>query len=59
MIEPAGNNWWHLTFSIQDSQGLRLFLLSSATYIKVISPSNIRAYVQERLQQAVSLYAHD
>lgn len=56
VIEPAGDNWWHLTCSIQDSQGLRLFLLSNAAYIKVISPSDVRVYVQGRLQQAVALY---
>ncbi|MFV1943856.1 WYL domain-containing protein [Pseudomonas luteola] len=59
VIEPAGNEWWNLTCAIQDSQGLRLFLLANADCIEVVAPSDLRAHVRNSLQAAVALYVDE
>ena len=55
-LQQDSDGWWKLTCSIQDSQGLRLFLLSNAADIEVKKPANLRAHVHDTLQRALSLY---
>ena len=56
VLQQDSDGWWKLTCSIQDSQGLRLFLLSNAADIEVKKPTNLRAHVHDTLQRALSLY---
>jgi predicted DNA-binding transcriptional regulator YafY len=55
-LQQESDGWWKLTCRIQDSQGLRLFLLSNAADIEVKKPANLRAHVHDTLQRALTLY---
>ena len=47
---------WVLTCQLNDSQGLRLFLLSNAADIEVLAPADLRAYVCGKLHEALERY---
>jgi predicted DNA-binding transcriptional regulator YafY len=55
-LQQESDGWWKLTCSIQDSQGLRLFLLGNAADIEVKKPANLRTHVRDTLQSALTLY---
>lgn len=54
-IDPDGDRWL-LRCSVQDSQGLRLFLLSNAPHIEVIAPLGLRKHIHSELKVALSQY---
>ncbi|MDQ2488028.1 WYL domain-containing protein [Pseudomonas putida] len=41
---------------MNESQGLRLFLLSNAADIEVLAPAELREYVCEKLHEALKRY---
>ncbi|CAI8974581.1 helix-turn-helix transcriptional regulator [Pseudomonas soli] len=45
-----------LKCSIQDTQGLRLFLLSNADEIEVLDPGYLREHIRNTLRKALSMY---
>ncbi|MFK8328615.1 helix-turn-helix transcriptional regulator [Pseudomonas sp. BJa5] len=47
---------WVLACRLEDTQGLRLFLLSNAADIEVLAPARLRAHVRETLDAALALY---
>ena len=55
VIVPNGNAWI-LTCRLHDSQGLRLFLLSNAADIQVLSPAPLREHIRRVLQEAIDQY---
>lgn len=54
-IDPDGDRWL-LRCSVPDSQGLRLFLLSNAPHIEVVSPLDLRTHIHSELKAALSQY---
>jgi predicted DNA-binding transcriptional regulator YafY len=48
-----------LKCSIQDTQGLRLFLLSNADEIEVLEPPHLRDHIKKSLRRALDKYASD
>lgn len=48
-----------LTCPIQDTQGLRLFLLSNADEIEVLEPHHLRDHIKNTLRRALEMYASD
>jgi predicted DNA-binding transcriptional regulator YafY len=48
-----------LKCSIQDTQGLRLFLLSNADEIEVLEPPYLRDHIKNSLRRALEMYASD
>lgn len=47
---------WRLECQLEDTQGLRLFLLSNAADIEVLAPLDLRVHVRETLREALKLY---
>lgn len=45
-----------LSCSVQDTQGLRLFLLSNADEIEVLEPGYLREHIRGRLKKALGMY---
>jgi hypothetical protein len=58
-LKPSTDGKWDLECRIQDTQGLRLFLLSNADEIEVLEPLDLRAHVRDALRRAAKLYADD
>jgi len=54
LVAEAGS--WILNCRMLDTQGLRLFLLSNAADIEVLSPIELRNHVQGVLERAVGMY---
>ena len=50
---------WTLECQLEDTQGLRLFLLSNAADIEVLAPLDLRMHVRETLREALDLYDRD
>ncbi|WP_434605090.1 WYL domain-containing protein [Pseudomonas sp. Z4-7] len=46
-------NRWLLRCELPDTQELRLFLMSNAADVKVVSPAPLRCHVREQLETAV------
>ncbi|CAG8865203.1 hypothetical protein PS627_01156 [Pseudomonas fluorescens] len=51
--DPYG---WVLECQVEDTQGLRLFLLSNAADIEVLAPTELRMHVRRTLGKALELY---
>ena len=49
-------NRWLLRCELLDTQGLRLFLMSNAADVEVVSPLHLRCHVREQLEIALAQY---
>jgi predicted DNA-binding transcriptional regulator YafY len=54
MYQEKGS--WILECQLLDTQGLRLFLLSNAADIEVLTPPQLRAHMRETLEAALKMY---
>ena len=54
-VERDGDSWL-LQCELLDTQGLRLFLMSNAADVEVVSPAHLRCHVREQLETALSQY---
>ena len=55
-VERDGDRWL-LRCELLDTQGLRLFLMSNAADVEVVSPLHLRCHVREQLETALAQYA--
>ncbi len=55
VITPSTEGWM-LKCQVDDTQGLRLFLLSNAGDIQVVAPRHLRDHVRGVLRQALEIY---
>lgn len=55
-VVVADGERWLLRCEILDTQGLRLFLLSNAADIEVVSPAHLRDHIRDQLKAALAQY---